>query len=236
MPDAVAKVVAPPGDAVAPGTSAGSPPTRPARSALLVGDPDLTLPDARAEVDVIAPLLAGQFDLNILRAGEAKRDALLDALATVSLFHFARHAWHAGLDGLDSGLGAAGGEKILIGDVLTLRHSPQIVVLSACESGRAVRIPPGRGTNSRLAGRGLPGGWGVAQAFLAAGSEAVVAPVRAVTDKESAAFARTFYQAWAAAPDRSAAATVRAAWLGRERTAAGDNGSLDTASFRVLVP
>jgi hypothetical protein len=184
----------------------------PAHRALLVGDPDLTLPDARAEVDAIAPILGGRLELSVLRGAQATRDAVLDALPAADLFHFAGHGWYAGLDGMDSGLGAAGGERILVGDLLTLRRAPHVVVLSACESGRSL-----------------------AQAFLAAGTAAVIAPVRPVGDQEGAAFARRFYEAWAAGPDRSPASAARAAWRERDRTAAGA-GPSGAASFRVLVP
>jgi tetratricopeptide (TPR) repeat protein len=195
--------------------------------ALLVADPDLSLPGAQIEVDAIRPLLTG-LDVHVLRGDDATPAAILAGLPGTRLFHFAGHGWFSGVDGISSALAVGSGEGILLGDIMTVRPCPALVVLSACDAARATR---GEG------GTALPAAWGVAQAFLAAGARAVVAPTRPVHDAAAGTFMRAFYTALvepakAGAPPSSVAEAVRAA----QRALRRQRDESAASSFRVLVP
>ena len=153
---------------------------------LIVDDPTQDLPATRAETRAVAGALAGAARVQRLEGGQATRDQVVAALARASLFHFAGHAWYAGVDGLDSALPLAGGGRLTAGDVLALPRVPAIVTLAACEAA-------GQGGDRRAAIVPL----GVAEAFLAAGAAAVVAPARAVGDQLASAYMSELYRALA---------------------------------------
>src|SRR6185436_4848294 len=110
----------------------------------------------------------------------ATRDALLAALPDADLFHYAGHAEMGGPSGAASALVMTGGARAQMGDLLTLPRLPRLVVLSACEAAAT------------------PSTMGLAQAMLAAGARAVVAPTRVVADGAAQAFVVSFYEAVAA--------------------------------------
>jgi CHAT domain-containing protein len=96
---------------------------------------------------------------------------VLDGLeAAPDLFHYAGHAVPEGSaqapsrDGITGALLLADDGQFLVTDILALRSAPRVVVLSACESAGAAE------------------GFGLAQAFLAAGAEAVIATSRPIPD------------------------------------------------------
>ncbi len=148
--------------------------------ALVVGDPQGNLPGARSEAgQVEAELQAGRPspEVRVLLGRQATGPAVRPLLAASGLFHYAGHAVFAGWD---SHLPLAAGGRLTVDDVLALPRSPARVVLSGCETGASSE-------ESAVESIGL------AHAFLAAGSTTVIAAVRPVADRESAALMQSFY-------------------------------------------
>jgi CHAT domain-containing protein len=194
--------------------AAAPPPAR----ALVVGDPQRNLPEARREGrSVAADLRArGGGDVSLLEMDEATHAAVLAALDSASLFHYAGHATYEGEDGWDSMLPLAAGGRLLVSDVLALRRVPARVVLSGCSAAHTSSASPGDTL-------------GIAQAFLVAGSDVVVAPTRDVADALSASYVASLYASLDAAGGDLAKAARAAQLHLREADPSGD-----WASFRVL--
>ncbi|MGZ3451954.1 MAG: CHAT domain-containing protein [Polyangiales bacterium] len=186
----------------------------PPEGALLVADPTGDLPAARAEADVVAK--AFTTNLTSLRGTAATTEAVLHALPKASLFHYAGHAIYVGDDPWESVLPLSNG-KISIVDVLALSSAPRIVSLFACESGRTV-----------TRGEGL----GLAQSFLAAGAEIVIASTRDVADGLAAELAREMYGNVGSPLLTDVPTSLRRAQIAlRKREPAWD-----WAAFRAFVP
>ena len=126
-------------------------------------------------------------------------------------------------EGIASALHLARGEQMLLGDVLTAPRVPSWVVLSACDAARGGVQP--------LTAR-TPVGWGLAQAFVAAGSHAVVAPTRPVLDQTATAMMNAFYGALGSSSAPSVTEALRLAQIEVSR----EQPDADWSSFRVLVP
>jgi tetratricopeptide (TPR) repeat protein len=187
--------------------------------ALVVGDPQGSLPGARREARGVATVLgdldAGAVDL--LQTRQATHAAVMSGLADASFFHYAGHATYAGEDGWDSALPLADGGRLLVTDVLALPRAPSRVIVSGCSAGRTSADAPGETL-------------GIAQAFLVAGSDAVVAPARDVDDDLSARFVDLLYGELRGDPSLDLARAVRRAQLALR--ASDPDG--DWAAFRVL--
>ncbi|MEZ4311756.1 MAG: CHAT domain-containing protein [Polyangiaceae bacterium] len=195
------------------GSRKGSPPRG---SALVVADPTGDLPLAAHEGQRVKALLAGAREARAMAGDEASKANVLTALSGVEVFHFAGHAvfeedavWEGGL--------VLGGGRLVPGDVLASARAPRVVVLSGCETGRA---PARAGVDVSLA-----------NAFLAAGSEVVVATARPVADTLGAAMSEALY-ADAGAPGWD---PVDALSRAAARVRAEDPGA-DWASYRALLP
>lgn len=138
--------------------------------AFVVGDPTSDLPAALAEAEAASSALArAGFRVDTLMRGAALGRAVRAGLGVVELFHYAGHGAFAGRDGWESALPLAESGKLAVGDLLALPRAPRLVVLAGCETGRS----------------GAPGGasaLGLAQAFLVAGSEQVLASTRKIDD------------------------------------------------------
>jgi tetratricopeptide (TPR) repeat protein len=151
--------------------------------ALLVADPEDNLREARKESESVEEAIRGQgWTPKLLKGKEASVGAVRDALPGASLFEFAGHGELRGFAGWESALRLADGSRLTSRDVLTLRV-PAWVVLSTCEGGRSSKEAPGEGI-------------GLAQAFLLAGSQAVVAAVRPVLDSTAREFVADLHQYW----------------------------------------
>jgi hypothetical protein len=157
-----------------------------ATSALVVANPTGDLRTAAAEGDWVTRSLGSGWRVTQLDGLAATRDALLRSLPEVGLFHYAGHVEMAGPSGSSSALILAGGQRVLFGDLLALQRLPSVVVLSAC--GAAATGP----SNAGVAPTSM---MGLAQAFLAAGARAVIAPTREVADVEAQAFMASLYRA-----------------------------------------
>ena len=194
-----------------------------ATSALVVADPRGDLPSARAEGQRIAGMLRerGGFEPLVLQGREATHRAVRDALELprTGLLHYAGHGVFEGRDGWESGFPLAAGGRLSVGDVLVLRRTPALVLLSGCETARAA-------SGSSASGLGL------AQAFIVAGSRAVVASSRPVDDALAARVMTALYHALGANAGIDLAAALREAGLAVRK----ESPAADWAAFRVLVP
>lgn len=185
--------------------------------ALLVADPEDNLPEARKESRSVAETIRGQgWTPKLLEGKDADASTVRGVLAGASLFEFAGHGELAGFAGWESPLRLAAGSRLTSRDVLTLRV-PAWVVLSTCEGGLSSKEAPGEGI-------------GLAQAFLLAGSRAVVAAVRPVRDSTAREFVAELHRYWK--PGTDLVQPFRQAQLSCRQL----HPDADWASFRLLEP
>ncbi|MEQ9495563.1 MAG: CHAT domain-containing protein [Deltaproteobacteria bacterium] len=143
------------------------------RRAVVVGDPRGNLAGARDElVRVAAALTESGWSVEVLRDRDATVERVRAAIREASLLHYAGHA-DARERAPDHLLLADG--TLTVEDVLTAERVPRRVVLSGCRTSR--------GSN----------GIDVAQAFLLAGAEQVVASSEDLPDRSTAAMIAALY-------------------------------------------
>ncbi|MCZ6649312.1 MAG: CHAT domain-containing protein, partial [Acidobacteria bacterium] len=172
-----------------------SPPSASGHGFLGIADPlpvagETTFPrlaHSRREVDTIAELFPSS--ARTVLAGESATKAGLHALTLSSYgyIHFATHGWldpqdrmHSGLR-LTPGADGAGSALLSLDEILTLRLSADLVVLSACRSGEG----------EFLQGEGLVS---LTRGFLYAGARAVVVSLWNVDDSSTADFMARLYE------------------------------------------
>jgi tetratricopeptide (TPR) repeat protein len=188
--------------------------------ALLVADPEGNLPEARKESKSFAKTVRrwGQGWIPKQPEGKAANvGAVREALAGASFFEFAGHGELAGFAGWDSALRLAAGSRLTSRDLLTLPRVPAWVVLSTCEGGLSSKEAPGEGI-------------GLAQAFLLAGSQGVVATVRPVLDSTAREFVTELHRHWK--PGMDLARPFQQTQLFCQQRYPGT----DWESFRLLEP
>ncbi|MCA9551979.1 MAG: CHAT domain-containing protein [Myxococcales bacterium] len=165
-----------------------TPPVMQVRDALVISDPRIDLPGARREAaDVATSWVQAGLQVEALVGPEATYGRVYDELsAQPDLLYYAGHAVYAGLDGQAAGVLLANDGKLTTTDVLSLSAAPRVVVLSGCETGKT-------GTKEG-------GNLGLAQAFLVAGSEVVVATSRPVRDGAMASLSQALLdgESWSA--------------------------------------
>jgi CHAT domain-containing protein len=185
---------------------------------LVVGDPTGALPHAREEARVLAAALAetGAAPRPLL-GGEATRAQVLGKLVDAPAFTFSGHGAFEGVDGWDSALFLAEGQRITVADVLALASVPPLVVLSACETARdrAEDADPGVG---------------LADAFVASGAKVVVGAVRPVPDVTAGATMRAFAAALVSSGGDAVAALHAA-----QRDVQTSDPALDVSAFRAFT-
>ena len=165
------------------------------RGALIVGDPKVgevllkgrrriiaSLPCARKEAEMIGRLLG----VTPLTGDRATKEAVLDAINSVSLIHFAAHG------DLERGEIVLSpncptnftprDENFLLtmADISKVRLRAKLVVLSCCHSARG-----------KIKAEGIIG---IARAFLGSGARSVLAARWAIEDTATEEFMRCFYQ------------------------------------------
>jgi len=191
--------------------------------ALLVSNPQSDqgyLPAALQEATVVAGAIGkwgAGWSLKRLDGRDASSNAVSAALPAADLFHFAGHGNFAGFAGWDSALPLADHSRLTLGDVLFLRRVPKWVVLSACDAGRSSEQAPGEGI-------------GLANAFLLAGAQAVIASTRTVEDQSARDLLSELYRGWQ--PGTELAGQLQRAELACSR----QHPKADCASFRLLEP
>lgn len=181
--------------------------------ALVVGNPTGDLPSAEDEARAVARVLGDRGPVMTLLRGDATSKAIADALRTATVLHYAGHGSFGGLEGSESALPLAEGARLTVADILALAPVPRSVVLSGCDAAR---------TETESEGLGL------AQAFVAAGAEEVVAPTRPVADALAGKLASLLHAGPPAEPLaealKRATATLRA-----------EDANADWAAFRAVV-
>jgi hypothetical protein len=144
--------------------------------ALVVSDPTGDLASAQREGEFVARALSTQnLAITALHGSEATYAAVIGALGQARMAWWAGHGEVGGRDGIESALPLAETEILEASDVLALPRVPDAVVLLGCETARA--------TEAGVAGLGL------AQAFVIAGSSAVLATSRTIDDADAARIA-----------------------------------------------
>lgn len=184
---------------------------RSGRRALLVGTPSAYL-NTEAEIREVGRSLARRgYELAVPQKESLRTANIANALNAADLFHFAGHA-EASDHAVRSGLRLQEAEWLSAADILALRHCPRTVVLAACETARP---------------DASAAGWTLAEAFIAAGAQEVLATQRKVEDKLASQIARRVH-----AED----VPLHVALHRAVSDVAKDNPEADWAAFRVLVP
>lgn len=192
------------------------------RMALVVSNPQNDLPATRQEAAAVAATIGAWgsgWSSNRLDGSQTRAEAVRAMLPAAGLFHYAGHGIFAGFAGWNSELPLADGSRLTLGDVLALRRAPAWVVLSACDAGRSSEQAPVEGL-------------GLANAFLLAGSQAVVAARRPVADRSTRELMRELYRGWR--PGTDLARQLQRAQLSQRLT--DPKATAAWASFRLLVP
>lgn len=158
---------------------------------VILGDPNLDLPSATAEAETVGELIGA----HPLLGSSADSQSLLDS-QTAALLHVAAHS---GVDSGGSWIGLAD-RRVHAATVISREISPNVVFLASCSSAVADN----------------PGVWGsLGSAFLAAGSDAVVATLWSVDDRATREFVLDFYKENGATDPIGAVARVQRTWARR---------------------
>jgi hypothetical protein len=155
---------------------------------VVLGDPDGSLPAAHAEATEVAAFLGVQ------AKSRATIDDFVRLVDHAAVFHYAGHGVLTAQDPFETHLRLSNRTRLRLVDVLTHRPRIGLTVLSGCETG----------SRAALAGEHAVG---LAQAFLTAGTERVLAATRPVDDRATRAFMQRFYAAGGA---RTPALALRA--------------------------
>ncbi|MBE9068434.1 CHAT domain-containing protein [Leptolyngbya cf. ectocarpi LEGE 11479] len=170
---------------------------------LIVGDPSpmpdnlQPLPHARTEAKSIAELL----NTKALIGHQATEPDIKQALSSARLIHLATHGFFNETNPLEGSLAlapAAGDIPGTVGDgfltaaeILESQLNADLVVLSACDTGRG-----------RITGDGVVG---LSRSFLAAGAPSVMVSLWQVPDEATSALMLSFYQQLLAGKDKAQA-------------------------------
>lgn len=153
---------------------------------LIVGNPTMPeklspLPGAEQEVKSIAPLFSAQ----PLLGDQATKEAVLQRINQAQIVHLATHGL---LDRSDSGLLGSlvfaptpqDAGFLTVREIMSLKLNAELVVLSACHTGRGL-----------ITGDGVVG---LSRSFIAAGVPSVIVSLWAVPDAPTATLMVSFYQ------------------------------------------
>lgn len=155
-------------------------------SALVVGDPVLDLPAARAEARAVTELLktgpdGEQHGVVLLHGETASVERVREGLRRVGVFHFAGDGALRDTSPFEAYLRAANTTRLSLHELAQMKLAAPLVFLS----GAFVRSGPSS-RDSAL---------GVVDAFLTAGARTVVAAVEEVSEADALHFAELFYRA-----------------------------------------
>lgn len=160
---------------------------------LLVSNPRFeatlaNLPGSEREVEGIARLLPPGA-VTILTGAGASEESVRHSASKSGVLHFATHGIVRDDQVLDSFLALAGHDQLTAQEVYELDLAADLVVLSACRSGR------GKVSRDGVAG--------LTRAFFYAGAASVLATLWDVADEPTSQLLRDFYQFLNAEPDKS---------------------------------
>jgi tetratricopeptide (TPR) repeat protein len=131
------------------------------RPALVVANPASELAPPLPDTEPLAREVAARFGARPLLGDEATKEAVLERLPTAEIVFFACHGDFDERVSLNSRLYLAGKDVLTVREIMALRLSAELVVLTACETGQSLV----------RAGDDLVG---LSRAFLHAGASAVV--------------------------------------------------------------
>jgi CHAT domain-containing protein/predicted Zn-dependent protease len=185
-----------------------------AKDSLIIGDPDGTLPGAKAEAEVIRRYLGGELDPFIGPA--ATYSALQKNSGRAGVLHLATHG-HLDTDSPGNSWLLFADRRMKLVEVLNLDlRKTSMVVLSACETG---------------IGKGGMEYATLARAFAHAGSSSVVATLWKVNDASSKRLVEGFYKQHTSGADRFTA-LARAQ---RDMLESGDPNISDPSAWASYV-
>lgn len=204
-----------------------SPPTNhnDAAPVLIVGNPTMptvslepgqparpltALPAAETEATAIAPL----FKTRALIGRQATKATVVQQMPQARIIHLATHGLLDDVRGLGSAIALApehpdghpptpGNGLLTAAEILAMRLQAQLVVLSACDTGRG-----------RITGDGVIG---LSRSFLSAGVASVIVSLWAVPDAPTAELMQAFYKNWRT-QDMNKAQALRQAMLTMMKT------------------
>ena len=156
-----------------------------------------SLPGAEREANAIAPLLNTQ----PLIGNQATETAIKQQLGKASIIHLATHGLLDEIRGLGSAIAFTPSDKddglLTAEEILDLQLNAELVVLSACDTGRG-----------RITGDGVVG---LSRSFISAGVPSVIVSLWQVPDAPTASLMTQFYQSLSSNPDQAQA--LRSAML-----------------------
>ncbi|BAY81485.1 TPR repeat-containing protein [Calothrix parasitica NIES-267] len=184
------------------------------KNALIVGNPTMpkfntkygepgkqlsSLPGAKREAEAIAPL----FNTTALTGDEATETAIKAKLPQAGLIHLATHGLFDDFQGLQSSIALAPSSQdnglLTASEILDIKLNADLVVLSACNTGRG-----------RITGDGVIG---LSRSLISAGVPSVLVSLWSVPDSPTASLMTDFYQNLSKNPDKATA--LRQAMLTR---------------------
>jgi len=145
---------------------------------LAIGNPTGDLRAATAEVRQIGRLFPDNAQVFI--SEEAKEDRVKEQMASARILHFATHGNFSEDNPMASSLSLANGEEITVQELMGINLNAELVVLSACNSGRG----------QQTAGDDLIG---LSRALLACGANAAVLTYWQVDDIATGLWMKQFY-------------------------------------------
>ncbi|MDT5107175.1 MAG: hypothetical protein QOI25_4688, partial [Mycobacterium sp.] len=165
---------------------------------LAVSNPDGSLPSARHEFTAVAARIREAVQLT---GPEATKEAVLAAMRTVDVHHFACHGYARPDAPLESAVMLAGGEPLTLHDILEIHLDARLAVLSAC--------------HTQIPGHHLPDEViSLPTALLQAGVRGVIASHWEVSGMATVLLMSRFYQHWHADQQPPGQALQRAQqWL-----------------------
>ncbi|MEW6544752.1 MAG: CHAT domain-containing tetratricopeptide repeat protein [Nitrospirota bacterium] len=172
-----------------------------------LGNPELDLPYAQAEVEALAALYPSAA---VRVRGEASEAAAKEESGRYDVLHFASHAEFSELDPLYTGLRLAMDRerredgRLAASEVFALDLKPYLVTLSACQTGLGVAT-----SGDEVIGMN--------RAFIYAGAPSIVASLWSVSDLSTAKLMEAFYRNLRTMPKDEALQKAQVALLGTER-------------------
>jgi CHAT domain-containing protein/Flp pilus assembly protein TadD len=149
------------------------------------------LPGAEREANAIASLLNAQ----PLTGSLGTKAAIVQKMPSARIIHLATHGIFDDFRGLGSAIALApsGNDNGLLTaeEILDLKLNAELVVLSACDTGRG-----------RITGDGIIG---LSRSLITAGVPSVMVSLWAVPDAPTAELMKAFYQNWQKNPDKAQA-------------------------------
>ncbi|MGB3758054.1 MAG: CHAT domain-containing protein, partial [Rivularia sp. (in: cyanobacteria)] len=165
------------------------------QNALIVGNPTMpkfntkygepgkqlsSLPGAKREAEAIAPL----FNTTALTGDEATETTIKTKLPQAGVIHLATHGLFDGFQGLQSSIALAPSSQdnglLTASEILDIKLNADLVVLSACNTGRG-----------RITGDGVIG---LSRSLFLAGTPSVLVSLWSVPDAPTAELMTDFYQ------------------------------------------